>query len=83
MIFLLLRADKKVGGEPQNRGGNYLKRIIYLVWPNYVINYSSDLVRIDTAVPYFTWPGSGRPGGGQAGAQSRYAVGYAQQIRVL
>ena len=34
VIFLLLRADKKVGGEPQNRGGNYLKRIIVLVWPN-------------------------------------------------
>ena len=33
VIFLLLRADKKVGGEPQNRGGNYLKRIILLVWP--------------------------------------------------
>ena len=33
LIFLLLRADKKVGGEPQNRGGNYLKRIINLVWP--------------------------------------------------
>ena len=33
VIFLLLRADKKVGGEPQNRGGNYLKRNIKLVWP--------------------------------------------------
>ena len=33
VIFLLLRADKKVGEEPQNRGGNYLKRVTELVWP--------------------------------------------------